>query len=106
MADWRRLVQAADVPPGHRRLADLDGERLIVVNLDGVYHAIEDRCPHDGGSLADGELRGCEIVCPRHGARFDVTTGAVTAPPACEAVGHLATRVRAGWVEVRDDRWD
>ncbi|NTV95829.1 MAG: Rieske 2Fe-2S domain-containing protein, partial [Thiobacillus sp.] len=74
--------------------------------LDAGFHAIEDACSHDGGELASGTLVGREITCPRHGAGFDITTGAVTAPPAYEAVAVLPVRITAGQIEVRDDRWD
>ena len=104
--DWQRVAKVEDFPPGSRRVVELDGERIAVFNLDGVFHAVEDLCTHDSGELASGELDGCEIVCPRHGARFDITTGAVTAPPAYEPIAHLPTRVSEGWVEVSDDRWD
>lgn len=60
----------------------------------------------EGGELASGELQGEEIVCPRHGARLNLRTGAVTAPPAYSAVASFPVRVTDGWVEVRDDRWD
>jgi 3-phenylpropionate/trans-cinnamate dioxygenase ferredoxin subunit len=106
MADWTRVAPLAEFPPGSRRRIELDGERIIVFNLADVFYAIEDLCSHDGGDLADGELEGCDIVCPRHGARFDIRTGMVTAPPAYEPIASLPTRVEAGWVEVRDDRWD
>ena len=104
--DWQRVAKVEDFPPGSRRVVELDGERIAVFNLDGVFHAVEDLCTHDSGELASGELDGCEIVCPRHGARFDITTGGVTAPPAYEPIAHLPTRVSEGWVEVSDDRWD
>jgi 3-phenylpropionate/trans-cinnamate dioxygenase ferredoxin subunit len=106
MDDWLRVARVQDFLPGSRRVVELDGERILIFNLDGEYHAIEDLCSHDGGELASGELEGCTIVCPRHGARFDILTGAVTAPPAYEAIATLPTRITDGWVEVRDDRWD
>jgi 3-phenylpropionate/trans-cinnamate dioxygenase ferredoxin component len=106
MGDWTRVAQVDEFPPGTRRVVELDGESIIVFNLDGVFHAIEDVCTHDSGELASGELVGCNIICPRHGASFDIRTGAVTAPPAYEPVGHLPTRIKDGWVELRDDRWD
>jgi len=106
MSDWQRVAPVADFPPGARRVLDLDGAAIAVFNLDGAYYAIEDLCSHDGGELASGEIEGHDIVCPRHGARFDIRTGAVTAPPAWEAIASLPTRISAGWVEVRDPRWD
>jgi 3-phenylpropionate/trans-cinnamate dioxygenase ferredoxin subunit len=101
MSNWTR-----ELPVGGRRVVDVDGVQVAVFNIDGSFHAIEDVCTHDGGELASGELEGEEVVCPRHGARFNVRTGAVTAPPAYEPVAVLPTRVSEGWVEVRDDRWD
>lgn len=106
MSDWARVAPVADFLPGSRRVLEVEGARVAVFHLPEGYFAIEDVCTHDGGELASGELTGCEIACPRHGARFDVTTGAVTAPPAYEPVAVLPTRVADGWVEVRDDRWD
>lgn len=106
MSGWQRVAPVAEFPPGERRVIDLDGERIAVFNLDGVYYAIEDLCSHDGGELASGEIEGHDIVCPRHGARFDIRTGAVAAPPAFEAIASLPTRIDDGWVEVRDPRWD
>lgn len=106
MSNWTRVAPAADLPPGSRRVVDVDGIAVAVFNLAGDYLAIEDLCTHDGGELASGELDGEEIVCPRHGARFNLRTGAVAAPPAYGPVASLPTRLADGWVEVRDDRWD
>jgi 3-phenylpropionate/trans-cinnamate dioxygenase ferredoxin subunit len=106
MSDWTNVAQLQDFPQGSRRVLELDGVQVAVFHLESGFYAIEDVCTHDGGELASGELQGREIVCPRHGARFDVTSGAVTAPPAYEAVATLPTRIVDGWVQVRDDRWD
>ncbi|MBI5463018.1 MAG: non-heme iron oxygenase ferredoxin subunit [Gammaproteobacteria bacterium] len=106
MTDWIRVARIEDLPPGNRCVVDVDGVEVAVFNLNGDYCAIEDVCTHDGGELSSGEIEGEEIVCPRHGARFNLRTGAVTAPPAYTAVACLPVRVVAGWVEVRDDRWD
>lgn len=106
MGDWTRVALLADFPPGSRRVVEVAGAVVAVFNLDGKICALEDVCTHDGGELASGALEGEEIVCPRHGARFSIRTGAVTAPPAYEPVAVLPTRIEQGWVEVRDDRWD
>jgi 3-phenylpropionate/trans-cinnamate dioxygenase ferredoxin subunit len=106
MGDWTRVARVEELPPGSRRVVDVDGVAVAVFNLGGDYCAIEDTCSHDGGELASGEVQGEEIVCPRHGARFNLRTGEVTAAPAYSAVAVFPVRVDAGWVEVRDDRWD
>ncbi len=111
MSGWVRVAPLAEFPAGTRRVIEVDGVAVAVFHLDEGYFAIEDVCTHDGGPLASGELvfnelTGCEITCPRHGARFNLKTGAATAPPAYEAVAVLPVRVACDWLEVRDDRWD
>ena len=106
MSDWVRVAAVIDFLPGTRRVLEVDGVQVAVFHLEDGFHAIEDVCTHDGGELAVGQLEGCEIICPRHGARFDLRTGSVTAPPAYEDVAVLPTRIVDGQLEVRDDRWD
>lgn len=106
MSDWVDVAPAAELPPGGRRVVSVDNAQIAVFNLDGRYYAIEDVCTHDGGELASGTCEGDVIVCPRHGARFSIKTGAVLAPPAYEAVATFPVRVENGIVQVRDDRWD
>lgn len=106
MSDWINVAKTEDFPPGTRRVVDVDGAAVAVFNLDGEYYAIEDICTHDGGELASGEMEDGVIICPRHGARFNIKTGAVLAPPAYEPVATFPVRVENGIVQVRDARWD
>jgi 3-phenylpropionate/trans-cinnamate dioxygenase ferredoxin subunit len=64
-----------ELQPGQRKLAFIDGRCIVVFNIDGDFHAIDNSCPHNGASLASGELDGRMLRCPAHGLRFDVTTG-------------------------------
>lgn len=85
MDDYVKVATVDDIQPGERVLIELDGIRIAIFNLDGTYYAIEDTCTHDGGPLVEGEiLDGCQIQCPRHGARFDIRTGAALTMPAFE----------------------
>ncbi len=87
----------AEFPSGtHRVLGDAGPEGVGVYNCAGVLYAIEDRCTHDDGKLCEGdwEPESCEVVCPRHGARFDVRTGAALTLPAYIAVETYPVRVR------------
>ena len=88
-------------------LVDLDEETVVIFNVDGNLYCIADICTHDGGPLADGELDGCEIVCPRHGARFDVRTGAVLSMPAVTPVPAYAVKVADDgiYVELPSEPW-
>ena len=104
MARWVTLSGAADIPPGKVGVFDVGDNRIALCNVDGTFYAIDDVCTHDGGALDQGELEGCEIECPRHGARFDVRDGHVTQFPAFVPVGTYPVRVEGGavLVEVED----
>ena len=106
MSDWIRICAQSALLPGERIVADVDGVPVAVFNIDGELYAIEDVCTHDGGELASGTLSGHEIECPRHGARFDVRTGAARCPPAYEPTAKFPLKVESGSIYVRDDRWD
>lgn len=100
MAGWLTVAREGDVPPGGVRVVSAGLRRLALCNVDGRYYAIDDVCTHDGGSLDQGELDGEEIECPRHGARFDVTTGRATCMPAIVPVNTYGVRVEGGEVQV------
>jgi 3-phenylpropionate/trans-cinnamate dioxygenase ferredoxin subunit len=106
MSDWIDVAPVGEFVPGSRRVVDVEDVMVIVFNLGGEYYAIEDVCTHDYSSLDDAELDGHQVVCPRHGARFDVRTGDALTAPAYEAIPTFPTRVERGVVQVRDDRWD
>jgi len=99
---WLPAGKLSELAPGKVRLvtdgADLN---IAVCNVDGEIYAIEDVCTHDGGPLDQGELDGVEIECPRHGARFDVRTGAATLMPAVMPVQTFAVRVDGDELFVR-----
>lgn len=94
-----------ELPPGtHRVLHDAGPEGIGVYNCGGALHAIEDRCTHDDGKLCEGEwdVERCEVICPRHGARFDVRTGEALTLPAYLPVETYPVRVRADGMVVVD----
>ena len=70
------------IPPGTAKKVVVDGVEVLLCNYDGEIYAVEDVCTHDGGPLDQGELMDCRIMCPRHGAIFDVATGAALTLPA------------------------
>lgn len=107
VTDGWTLVCALDaLPPGEHVLADVDGADAAVFNVQGDIFAIEDVCTHDGAQLTGGPVIGCEIICPRHGARFNLKTGAALSPPAYEATAVFPVKIEDGNIYVRDDRWD
>ena len=106
MTDWFDVAEEGALGDGEHVVVDVDDAMIIVFNLDGEYFAIEDICTHDGSEISSGCVLGDEIECPRHGARFSIRTGQVTAPPAYEAVDTFPVRVEDGRIQVRDNRWD
>jgi len=106
MGDWVRVCATAELLPGEYQVV-YDGDTPIAVfNIDGDLYAIEDICTHDGGELTGGIVEGREVECPRHGARFDITTGVALTPPAYEPTAKFPVKVQDGVVFTRDDRWD
>lgn len=106
MADWVDVVNETALANGEHVVVDVDGTDVAVFKIDDCFYAIEDVCSHDGAEIASGELDGDEIVCPRHGARFCVKTGAVKSAPAYENISCFPIRIEQGRVQVKDDRWD
>lgn len=106
MSDWINVIDQNALADGEHVVIDVDGTDVAIFKIEGQFYAIEDVCTHDGAEIASGELDGYEIICPRHGARFCVKTGAVTAPPAYEDIDTFPIRIENDTVQVRDDRWD
>ena len=76
-----KVAKRSEIAPGTTRRVVVDGAEILICNVGGNLYAIEDVCTHDGGPLDQGELEGETVVCPRHGATFDVRTGdALTLP--------------------------
>jgi 3-phenylpropionate/trans-cinnamate dioxygenase ferredoxin subunit len=101
--NWIDVTSAADLAPGEWKTVDVDGWLVAVFNLEGELFALEDVCTHDGGELTGGEIEDGCIVCPRHGARFDIRTGAVLSPPAYEDILTFPVRIEQGRIEVGDE---
>jgi 3-phenylpropionate/trans-cinnamate dioxygenase ferredoxin subunit len=89
-----------ELPPGERLFMTIDDAQIIIFNLAGMLYAIGDVCSHDGNLLDDAPIEGHEVVCPRHGARFDVRNGKVLALPAVVDIPAYPVRVREKLIEV------
>jgi 3-phenylpropionate/trans-cinnamate dioxygenase ferredoxin subunit len=75
MADFIEITSLDQIRPGSRSRFSTAGKDVAVFNVDGTICAIDDTCPHAGGSLGMGKLDGRIVTCPVHGMKFDVTTG-------------------------------
>lgn len=97
------VARDLEIPEGESRCYDLDSCGVALCRVGGRLYAIEDVCTHDDGPLGGGPLEGHEVECPRHGARFDVRTGAVTRMPAIAPVRTFPVKVEGGEVFVELD---
>lgn len=100
MTRFVTVAKASEIGPGDREVFDIEAHYIAVFNVDGTYYAIEDVCTHDDGPLADGTLYGFAIECPRHGARFDIRTGAVLSMPAVIPVPRYDVRVEGDEIQL------
>lgn len=104
MTEFVKIAKVEDVPPGERLWHEFEEETVIIFNVDGAFYCIADLCSHDNGPLEDGELNGYSVECPRHGACFDIRTGAALSLPATSPIPAFAVKVEDGyiWVESPD----
>jgi nitrite reductase/ring-hydroxylating ferredoxin subunit len=101
-------IATAALPSGALREVNLNGHSVLLINLGQRVHAVEGICPHQGGILADGSLESNQLVCPEHGAHFDVETGRVLVDPhgieppqgGCEDLRTYPTRIVDGLIQV------
>jgi 3-phenylpropionate/trans-cinnamate dioxygenase ferredoxin subunit len=91
-----------ELPPGTVKIVRAGQVAVGVFHLDDEYYAIEDRCSHDDGPLAEGDFdpENRVVICPRHGSQFDLRTGRPLSLPAYEPVETFSVVVEDGWVKV------
>lgn len=104
MSEWINVFNENALMNGENSVIDVDGTEVAVFKIEDEFYAIEDVCSHDGTEIASGELDGDEIICPRHGARFCVKTGAVKSAPAYEDIHSYPVRIVDGMVQIKDNR--
>lgn len=98
--DFVQVVEVSELAPGQRLLIEIDEQPIAVFRVGDDYFAIGDVCTHDDGPLGDGELEEFQIICPRHGARFDIRNGKALTLPAVVDTPWYPVRVKDGWIEV------
>ncbi len=105
MSDFKVVAKLSDIPDPGKLCVELDERFIVIVHRDGKIFCLDDVCTHDGGPLGEGELDGNCLVCPRHGARFDIESGAAVTMPATEATAVHSVRIEDGeiLVQLTDD---
>ena len=101
MDEFIRVAAVTDVADPGKELIEVDGEMVALFHVGGTFYAIDDVCTHDGGPLVDGELTDHAIACPRHGAKFDIRSGAALSMPAVRPTRAHEVEVEDGNVFVR-----
>ena len=105
MAEIIDVCTVSELPPGERKLVEWEDLEIGVFNCDGEYFAIEDRCSHDDGPLAEGEFDKdtCTVECPRHGSLFDLRTGKPKTLPAYAPVDTFPVHVEDDTIKLEVD---
>jgi len=97
---FTKAATVSDIPPGQAKEVAVNGKTLALFNVNGAFYALDNECPHRNGPLAEGTVEGTEVVCPWHGARFDLSTGEHRAPPAQRGVKSYKVQVVGQDVEI------
>jgi 3-phenylpropionate/trans-cinnamate dioxygenase ferredoxin subunit len=99
------VCTAEELPEGESRIVEVDGLKVGVFNCGGDLLAIEDRCSHDDGPLAEGEFdaAACTVECPRHGSLFDLRSGRPKTLPAYVPVDTFEVRIEDGEIKLEVD---
>lgn len=103
MTEFIAVAEVSDFADPGSQLVEVDEQLVVVVHADGQFYALDDVCTHDGGPLSDGAIdaSGCTIACPRHGAKFDLATGAAKTMPATKPTLAHDVKVQDGKVWVK-----
>lgn len=103
MSEWVAVTSVRGFEPGDREIFDLDGVQIVLLNVNGEYFAIEDKCSHADVELNNGFVDGETIACPLHGAKFCLRSGKALTPPAYEEIETFPVRVQDGVIQVCAD---
>lgn len=96
MSHFVRAAAAKEIPEGTMKTFEIQQTRFIIAHTQDGFFAVADECSHDAGPIGEGHIHGSEVICPRHGARFNLRTGAVTAPPAVAPIDSYEVKLENG----------
>jgi 3-phenylpropionate/trans-cinnamate dioxygenase ferredoxin subunit len=101
MSDFVNVAKKNDIPDPGKQYFEVDERLVVVFHVGGEFYCLEDVCTHDGGPLGEGTLEGKVILCPRHGAKFDITNGKALTMPATESTMAHEVKVEGDSVLVK-----
>lgn len=97
-SSYRQVANLADIPKGKTLCVELDGMEILLCHTSEGVYAVDNLCTHAAARMSEGKLKACRILCPLHGAAFDVRDGSVLSKPAREPLGSYAVKVEGGQV--------
>jgi nitrite reductase (NADH) small subunit len=97
---FTRVAGVSEIAPGKAKQVTVNGRKVGIYNVNGTYYALEDTCTHRGAPLSEGECEGTVVVCPWHGAQFDLTSGSHLSPPASRGVANYKVQVVGDEIQV------
>ena len=100
MGQFIKVGDVSEILPGNAKQIDAGGRTIALFNLKGQFYAIDNSCTHVGGSLASGKIIDEDVICPLHGARFNIPTGKVLGPPARENISTYKIRIDGDNIEI------
>lgn len=103
MSDFVPVARPTELPDPGSMLVEVEDRLVVLIHAAGHWYALDDVCTHDGGPLSEGPLdaEARTIACPRHGAKFDVRTGAALTMPATKPTVAHEVKVEGDQVLVR-----
>lgn len=103
MSDFKPVAKVAELTDPGKMLVEVDDRLVVLFHVGGKFFAIDDVCTHDGGPLSEGALdaKACTIACPRHGAKFDIRSGAALTMPATQPTAAHEVKVEGDTVFVK-----
>jgi 3-phenylpropionate/trans-cinnamate dioxygenase ferredoxin subunit len=101
MADWKKVTTTAEIPQGSFKGFEVGFDRILIAHVGDEFYCLADECTHDGEPISTGFLKRNELICSRHGARFDVRTGEVTRAPAIVPLDKYEIKVEGGDIYVK-----
>jgi len=100
---WVEAININELPPGTMKMALVESQEILIVNVDGNYYAMVNRCSHQKGDLSRGSLDGNIVTCPVHGSRFDVRTGKAVEGPKILFFRAKTNDLRSYQVKIEDE---
>jgi len=95
-----KVAEIGEIEPGQTKIVKAGGKDLMLCNVAGEFFCVDNVCTHDGGTLSEGELIDDEIECPRHGAHFNVKTGAVVTLPAIFPINAYPVKIDGNEIKI------